>query len=97
MPSIGFVRTGTPTARRSVDTGRQLFERAQIRVEVVADSTADASAVAAALYAGLDGWRGTSLGVDILRCRRTFEGSASIQDGDRFLKIIQQDFELTYR
>lgn len=97
MPAIGFQRTGTPATRRSVETGRRLFERAAFRVEVLADTAADAATVADALYAGLDGWRGTSLGVDVLRCQRTFEGAASFQDGDKFLKIIQQDYELTYR
>jgi hypothetical protein len=97
MPAIGFQRTGTPAAQRAVDTGRRLFERATFRVEVIAATSASAASVSEALYAGLDGWRGTVLGVDVMRCQRTFEGSASIEDGDRFLKIVQQDFELTYR
>ena len=96
-PAIGFQRSGTPVTRRAVDTGRRLFERATFRVEVIAESSASASAVAEALYAGLDGWRGTSSGVDVMRCNRVFEGAASFEDGDRFLKIIQQDYELTYR
>lgn len=97
MPAIGFVRTGTPAMPRAVDTGRRLMESATFRIEVVAESTASADAVADALYDGLDAWRGTVLGVDVLRCRRIFEGASSVQDGDKFLKIIQQDYELTYR
>lgn len=97
MPAIGFMRTNTPSVRRAVDTGRRIFESASFRVEVVAESAASAAAVAAALYAGLDGWRGTILDVDVMRCHRMFEGAASIEDGDQFLKIIQQDYDLTYR
>jgi hypothetical protein len=97
LPAIGFIRTGTPTAPRSVDTGRRMMETATYRLEIIAATSAAGDALAQALYDGLDGWRGTVLGVDVLRCRRTFEGSASVQDGDYFLKIVQQDYELTYR
>jgi hypothetical protein len=97
MPAIGFVRTGTPEMGRAVDTGRRVLETATFRIEIIADSTASADAVGAALYAGLDGWRGTSAGVEVLRCVRTFEGAGSVQDGDLFLKIVQQDYELTFR
>lgn len=97
MPAIGFVRTGTPTMPRDVSTGRRLMESATFRIEVIAASTASADAVAEALYNGLDGWRGTSAGVEVMRCVRTFEGASSIQDGELFLKIVQQDYELTFR
>lgn len=97
LPAIGFARVGTPEARRAVDTARRLMERATFRVEVVASSTASADEVAKSIYDGLDGYRGTVLGVDILKVSRIFEGAASVQDGDHFLKIVQQDYEITYR
>jgi len=97
LPIIYFERKGTPTVRRAVDTGRQLFERALFSVGVIASSTDDAATVRQALYDGLDGWRGTSLGVDILRCHRVFHGTAPIADGDFVLRIIEQDFEVTFR
>ena len=97
LPIVYFSRKGTPTVRRAVDTGRQLFERAQFSVGVMADASGDASVVRKALYDGLDGWKGTSMGVDIMRCHRTFEGAAPISDGDFVLRIVEQDFEVTYR
>ena len=97
MPAISFVRTGGTPMRRIIDTGLPALNRASIRVEVIANTSASAESVAAALKTGLDGWRGTSSGVDVLRCAMTFQGDASYVDGDLVLKIIQQDYELTYR
>lgn len=97
MPAIAFTRTGGAPTTRDLATMQALLQRATFRVEVVADSTASAAAVCAALRAGLDGWHGASLGVDVLRCALIFEGEASYSDGDRFLKIVQQDYELTHR
>lgn len=97
FPVVYFIRTGTPGATRAVDTGRRLFERAQFRVGVIGESTASESALRKTLYDGLDGWRGSSLGVELMRINRTFEGSASYEDGDYVLRITEQDYEVTYR
>lgn len=97
MPAISFVRVGGSVAPRALDTGIPVVQRASLRVEVIANSSASAESVTAALKTGLDGWRGTSAGVDVLRCALTFQGDASLVDGDLFLKIVQQDYELTYR
>lgn len=96
-PSIAFQRTGGGPLQRDVATLQAMLQRATIRVEVLADSSASASSVVSALRAGLDGWRGASLGVEVLRCVLTFEGEASLVDGDQFLKIVQQDYEITHR
>jgi hypothetical protein len=72
---------------------------------VLAATSGAAESVAAALKTGLDGWRGTQTipdtspaqSVEVLRCAMSFQGDASFIDGDLFLKIIQQDYELTYR
>lgn len=97
MPAISFVRTGGAPQERDLATLQPLLQKATIRVEVIANTTASAADVCASLRAGLDAWRGTVLGVDVLRCALTFEGEASYVDGDLFLKIVQQDYELLYR
>ena len=97
MPAIAFWRTATPQSPRDVATGFQMLRRAVIRVEVIANSLASSDAVAEALRAGLDGWRGTISGVDVLRCALTFQGDASYADGDLLLRIVQQDYDVTYR
>jgi len=105
MPAISFVRTGAPPMRRLIETGVPALNRANIRVEVIASTSASAETVAAALKSGLDGWRGTQIipdtspaqSVEVLRCAMVFQGDASYVDGDLFLKIVQQDYELTYR
>lgn len=97
MPAISFTRTGGAPMRRIIDSGVPCLNRANFRVEVIANTSASAESVAAALKAGLDGWRGTSSGVEVLRCAMGFQGDASYVDGDLVLKIVQQDYELTYR
>ena len=97
MPAISFIRSGGTPMRRLVETGIPVLQRASIRVEVIAESSASAESVTAALRSGLDGWRGSSAGVEVLRCACVFQGDASYVDGDLFLKIVQQDYELTYR
>lgn len=97
MPAISFLRTASPQAPRDVETGRQLLQRATIRVEVIANTLASSDAVAEALRDGLDGWHGTSAGVEVLRCALTFQGDASVADGDLLLRIVQQDYDVTYR
>ena len=105
MPAISFVRTGAPPMRRILETGVPALNRANIRVEVIANTSGDAEAVAAALKTGLDGFRGAvtipdtspAESVEVLRCAMVFQGDASYIDGDLFLKIVQQDYELTYR
>ena len=105
MPAISFVRTGGTPFRRAIDTGLPVLRRASIRVEVIANSSSSAESVTEALRAGLDGWRGTQSvpgtspmsTVQVLRCAMVFQGDASTVDGDLFLKIIQQDYEVTYR
>ena len=107
MPAISFVRTGGTPFRRAIDTGLPVLRRASIRVEVIANSTSSAESVTEALRSGLDGWRGravdastspiTDLGIQVLRCALVFQGDASTVDGDLFLKIVQQDYEVTYR
>lgn len=105
LPVISFTRTGAPPMPRILETGVPCLQRANIRVEVIADSSATAESVTAALRAGLDGFRGpvTVPGtspegrVEVLRCACVFQGDASFVDGDLMLKIVQQDYELTYR
>ena len=97
MPAISFTRTGGTPMRRDLATGIPVLHRANLRVEVIANSSASAESVASDLQTGLDGWRGTSSGVDVLRCALTFQGDASYTDGDMVLKIVQQDYEVTYR
>ena len=97
MPAIAFWRTGSPEVRRDVETGQQLLQRATIRVEVIARTLAESDSVAEALRAGLDGWHGLSAGVEVLRCAMTFQGDASTADGDLLLRIVQQDYDVTYR
>lgn len=97
MPAIAFVRTGGAPGERDVSTGQAMVQKAAFRVEIIADSSASAATVVSALRAGLDGWHGTSLGVDVLRCVLIFESEASSTDGDQFLKIVQQDYEVTHR
>lgn len=97
LPAISFVRTGGTPYRREISTGIPVLRRANIRVEVIANSTASAESVSEALRSGLDGWRATQSGVTVLRCALVFQGDASHVDGDLFLKIVQQDYEVTYR
>lgn len=105
FPVISFTRTGAPPMPRLLETGVPCLQRANIRVEVIADSAASAESVTAALRAGLDGFRGTVSvtdtspvgSVEVLRCACVFQGDASYVDGDLMLKIVQQDYELTYR
>ena len=104
MPAISFQRTGGAPMTRLLETGVPCLQRANIRVEVIAGTSGDAESVAAALKTGLDGWRGAATiptspqqTVEVLRCAMNFQGDASYIDGDLFLKIIQQDYELTYR
>ena len=97
MPAIAFTRTGGTPMQRLVETGVPVLQRVTLRVEIIASTYASAEEVSAALRAGLDGWRGTSAGVEVLRCACTFQGEAAYADGDRVLKIVQQDFEVTYR
>jgi hypothetical protein len=97
MPAISFIRSGGAPMKRIVDSGLPSLQRANLRVEVIASSSADAEEVTSALQAGLDGWHGTIEDVDVLRCALTFQGDASFVDGDLFLKIVQQDYELIYR
>lgn len=97
MPAISFARTGGTPLARDMETRLPVLQRANLRVEIVANSSGSASGLAAALRAGLDGWFGTSAGVEVLRCACTFEGEASVAEGDLFLKIVQQDYELTFR
>jgi hypothetical protein len=105
MPAISFVRTGAPPMARLLETGVPCLQRANVRVEVIADTSASAESVTAALRAGLDGFRGTVSipdtspvgSVEILRCACVFQGDASYVDGDLMLKIVQQDYEITYR
>jgi hypothetical protein len=98
MPAIAFTRTGGPPMQRILETSVPALQRATMRVSVIADSVASADSVATALRTGLDGWRGTSLGVQVLRCACTFaHGDNSYVDGDVALRIVEQDYELTYR
>ncbi len=97
MPAIAFTRTGGTPMQRLLETGIPVLQRVSLRAEVIADTYASAEEVSAALREGLDGWRGTSVGVEVLRCACTFQGEASFADGDKVLKIVQQDYELTYR
>jgi len=105
MPVISFTRTGAPPMARLLETGAPCLQRANIRVEVIADTSASAESVTAALRSGLDGFRGTVSvtdtspvgSVEILRCACVFQGDASYVDGDLMLKIVQQDYEITYR
>lgn len=97
MPAIAFTRTGGAPMQRLLETGVPVLQRANLRAEIIAASYASAEEVSAALRAGLDGWRGTSLDVEVLRCACTFQAEAVYADGDRVLKIVQQDYEITYR
>lgn len=97
LPAISVVRTGASPLQRDVSTGKTVLDRASIRVEIIVDTSADADALSAALKDGLDGWRGTQSGVTVLHCGLVFQGDASVVDGDRFIRIVQQDYELTYR
>jgi hypothetical protein len=97
MPAISFVRTGGAPMPRLLDTGVPALQRVTLRVEVIANSSASAEAVASALRSGLDGWRGASLGVEVLHTACVFQGDASFVEGDLFLKIVQQDYELIHR
>jgi hypothetical protein len=90
MPAIAFTRTGGTPMDRLLETGVPVLQRVNLRAEVIASTYASAEEVSAALRDGLDGWRGASLGVEVL-------GEASYVDGDKVLKIVQQDYELTYR
>jgi hypothetical protein len=97
MPAISFTRTGGTPMRRDLANGTPVLQRANLRVEVIASTSASAESVASDLRTGLDGFRGTVSSVDILRCALTFQGDASYVDGDLVLKIVQQDYEVTYR
>jgi hypothetical protein len=97
LPVISFTRTGAPPMTRLLETSVPVLNRANFRVEIIADSYADAESVASALKSGLDGWNGTSATVQVLRCAMVFQGDAAYSDGDKTLKITQQDYELTYR
>lgn len=97
FPVISFTRTGAPPMPRLLESGVPCLQRATFRVEVLANTSASAELVTAALRTGLDGWKGTSADVEVLRCACVFQGDASYVDGDLFLKIVQQDYELTYR
>ncbi len=104
-PTIIFERVGSPMMRRLLETGVPALNQATYRVSIIAISTDTAEPVAAALKAGLDGWRGTvtipdtspAESLDVLRCAMTYRGDSSLLDGDLFMKIIQQDYQLTYR
>lgn len=97
MPAVSVTRTGASPLPRLMETGKVALQRASIRVEVIANSAASAEAVSAALRDGLDGWRGTQSGVDVLHCGFVYQGDAAYVDGDMMLRIVQQDYELTFR
>jgi hypothetical protein len=105
LPVISFTRTGAPPMVRLLETSVPVLNRANFRVEIIADSYADAESVASDLKAGLDGFRGAitvtasspQFTLTVLRCAMVFQGDAAYSDGDKTLKITQQDYELTYR
>lgn len=96
LPAIAFWRTGGAVLPRLLDTGRPALERANIRVEVIANTSADAAAVADAIRDAFDGWVGDLLGRQIRHCGCVFAGEASFAEGDLFLKIVQQDYEIIF-
>lgn len=97
LPVVCFQRTGGAPMRRDLVSGIPVLQRASIRVEIIAETSMSSAQMVAALRAGLDGWRGMSAGLEVLRCACVFEGEASFVDGDLKLKIVQQDYDLVYR
>lgn len=74
-----------------------MITMARITVGVVAWTTADATATADALKAGLDGWVGTQSTVVVLSCLLRSQHEMPEIDGDHKLRVVLQDYEIKFR
>ena len=58
---------------------------------------AQVAPVAAAIVTGLDGWSGAVSGVTVLRATLVQQQEQAEAQGDRTLRIVQQDFDFVFR
>jgi hypothetical protein len=96
LPAVAVSRTSGQGMARTLGNN-PLLHRAVLRIEVVGETMAQVAPVAAAIQAGLDGWRGTQSGVVVLNSRLSQQQENADAQGDRTLRVVQQDFEFVYR
>ena len=96
LPAVAVSRTSGQGMARTL-ANNPLLHRAVLRIEVVGETMAQVAPVAAAIQAGLDGWRGTQSGVVVLNSRLSQQQENADAQGDRTLRVVQQDFEFVYR
>ena len=96
LPAVAVSRTSGQGMARTLGNN-PLLHRAVLRIEVVGETMAQVAPVAAAIQAGLDGWRGTQSGVVVLNSRLSQHQENADAQGDRTLRVVQQDFEFVYR
>lgn len=96
LPALAISRTGGAGTARDTN-GVPMITMARITVGVVAWTTADATATADALKAGLDGWVGTQSTVVVLSCLLRSQHEMPEIDGDHKLRVVLQDYEIKFR
>jgi hypothetical protein len=96
LPAIAVSRISGAGMARTI-ANAPLLQRAVLRVEVVGETMAQVSPVAAALAAGLDGWQGTQGAVTVLMCRLQQQQEQADAEGDRTFRVVQQDYDFIYR
>ena len=96
LPAIAVSRISGAGMAHTIGNA-PLLQRAVLRVEVVGETMAQVSPVAAALAAGLDGWRGTQGPVTVLMCRLQQQQEQADAEGDRTFRVVQQDYDFIYR
>jgi hypothetical protein len=96
LPAVAVSRTAGAGMARTLGNA-PLLQRATLRIETVGDTMAQVAPVAAAIVAGLDGWSGSVSGVTVLRATLVQQQEQANADGDRTLRVVQQDFDFVFR
>lgn len=96
LPAVAVSRVSGSGFARTL-TNAALLQRAALRIEVVGETMAQVAPVAAAIVAGMDGWTGAQSGVTVLMSRLAQQQEQADAQGDRTLRVVQQDFEFVYR
>lgn len=96
LPAVAISRTAGAGIARTLGNA-PLLQRATLRIEVVGDTMAQVAPVAAAIVAGLDGWTGSVSGVTVLRASLVQQQEQAEAQGDRTLRVVQQDFDFVFR
>ena len=97
LPAVAVSRVSGAFVARALDNQYHL-SRATLRVETVGETMAQVAAVALAIANGVDGWAGLQPnGVTVLVARLTQQQEQADAEGDRTIRVVQQDFEFVYR